>query len=308
MPGFADCQPGRVLMRAAPGGQRALRACAAGGLSGRPVFCRTAAQEHRPRAVLSLDWLHARLAAHPGLAGGRCSAPLLQLTVSSAAQAIARHAPATRALYVRWWRAEPLLMAELAAALPHCRVSATTHWACRPAGGKHWPLPGWRSGLCSACRVICPPSPARQAGGAGGAVSGLIAADEGFSRWGHTITAAGDAAIRLGWQQQNHRHLSPPANASKMTCYFSRCRAGTMPTFQEIILPLAELLERARLRVAATLRHGNGRRHLPYRHLPAGAGPGAVARRLCAAFAPPKDGRYGETPTACNTITSIRWC
>lgn len=78
------------------------------------------------RELFSLDWLHARLAAHPGLAAADVQRTLLQLTVSSAAQAIARHAPATRALYVCGGGAlNPLLMAELAAALPHCRVSAT---------------------------------------------------------------------------------------------------------------------------------------------------------------------------------------
>mgnify|MGYP002128092558 CR=1 FL=1 len=72
------------------------------------------------RELFSLDWLHARLAAHPGLAAADVQRTLLQLTVSSAAQAIAQHAPATRALYVCGGGAlNPLLMAELAAALEY---------------------------------------------------------------------------------------------------------------------------------------------------------------------------------------------
>lgn len=78
------------------------------------------------RELFSLDWLRARLAAHPGLAAADVQRTLLQLTVASVADAMRRHAPASRALYVCGGGARnPLLMAELATALPHCQVSAT---------------------------------------------------------------------------------------------------------------------------------------------------------------------------------------
>ena len=48
----------------------------------------------------------------------------------------------------------------------------------------------------------------------------------------------------------------------------------------------AALLGGAGLRHPAALRHGGGRRHLPPGHDLAGAGPEALARRLCAALAP----------------------
>ncbi len=78
------------------------------------------------RDLFSLDWLQPRLAAHPGLAAADVQRTLLALTVHSVADAVRQHAPATRAVYVCGGGAlNPLLMAELATALPDCAVAAT---------------------------------------------------------------------------------------------------------------------------------------------------------------------------------------
>lgn len=78
------------------------------------------------RDLFSLDWLLAKLAAHPGICAQDVQRTLLQLTVDSAAQAVRQHAPGAAALFVCGGGAlNPALMAELATALPGCQVAAT---------------------------------------------------------------------------------------------------------------------------------------------------------------------------------------
>ena len=64
--------------------------------------------------------------------------------------------------------------------------------------------------------------------------------------------------------------------------------ASRMHTFQQVILALQRYWADQRLRAAAALRHGSRRRHVAHGDVPARARPGAVARRVRAAVAPPE--------------------
>ena len=71
---------------------------------------------------------------------------------------------------------------------------------------------------------------------------------------------------------------------------------------------VAALLGRPGLRDPAALRHADGRRHLPRRHLSAGHRPGALERRLRAAQPAARPmAAMARTRTGCSTTTSSRW-
>jgi anhydro-N-acetylmuramic acid kinase len=78
------------------------------------------------RDLFEPAWLAAGLAAHPGLAATDVQATLAELTARSAAQALLRHAPATRRLLVCGGGAlNGHLMRRLAALLPGVAVDST---------------------------------------------------------------------------------------------------------------------------------------------------------------------------------------
>ena len=110
-------------------------------------------------------------------------------------------------------------------------------------------------------------------------------------------------------QRQVLRRLPfrPPVNASKMTCYFFAV-SGNMLTFQEIVLRLQNYwnAQGCALLQPYDMEMGAGTFHTATFLRALGPEPWRAAyvqpsRR-------PKDGRYGENPNTCSTITSIRWC